>query len=381
MAAFPFLASATARAGVKPIATLTPAAGQLSTFGAVAASGSTVVAASTSFDVYAEPAGGWRNASPSAVLGDRSTDGVDRGADSASVSGGTIVAGFVDYPGIGYSADEDVFVRPPAGWSGTPAPSAQLLAGARGEYVSGGVVEHKTIAAFVSKAPTADNEEAAGATVDIYQQPTGGWSGDVASAARLALPVGTVALSSLAFTGSAVFVPTTAGKTLVYRMPADGWAGKIKLSATLQAVGQVDASGNSVLVGHSLFVKPKRGWSGTPNPVAELEPQLKATAINPAPEEAQALAGSLALYAEVKVRSGEGCGSPTSGCPTTVYAASRPAGGWSGKRVAAPVLKATTSGVAGLASTGDDLFFPYGNSVKIYNLAGRYGTPTSPAAH
>jgi hypothetical protein len=319
-------------------------------FGAVAASGSTVVAGGVVTNVFVEPASGWVTAGPSAVLADPSL--ADDSAGTVAIDGNTIVATMNGTPGA-----EDVYVEPATGWFETVTPAARLVDDT-GQAVSGGVIEGDTIAAFSS------GHDA----VDIFTEPAGGWTGTIAPVAQLALPSGATPGSNLAFSDSAVFVPTQRA-TYVFQEPSTGWAGTVEPSATLDATGDVSASGSTVLVNGLLFTQPATGWSGQLTPGGSVAPR---------PPRGfgfgrEVLSGGYVASAQLRLSSG-GC-DENHLCHVTVRAASEPASGWSGSRLAAPVARIANDGEPiALAIAAQDLLQADGNEIAVVPLPASAGS-------
>jgi hypothetical protein len=334
-------------------------------FNSVAVSGSTVVAGGLVTNVFVEPAEGWVTGGPSAVLTDPTLNG--DAASSVSIDANTIVASMDDGSGA-----EDVFVAPViSDWSGNVIPAARLVDDT-GQAVSGGVIDGDTVAAFSS----------AHDAVDIFREPTGGWTGTVVPAAHLALPSGVTALSDLAFSDGAVFVPTQR-VTYVFQEPIGGWAGTVSPSAALDATGDVSANGSTALVDGLLFNQPPAGWSGRLTPDGAVAPRP----VDPAggfPYSREVLSGGYAVTARLHDPDG-GC-DDNHVCRVTMRAASEPASGWSGSELTDPLTGDQSDGdPLALAIAGQDLFQTNGDEIEIIPLPASVGSrltaPTGLPAH
>ncbi len=173
----------------------------------------------------------------------------------------------------------DVFTERPTGWADA-GPSAELVEPDGVPFLSGLAVSPTAVV-------TSDDFDAA----QLYSEPPGGWSGQIAASETLtdsdnAVDPGIAAVGQPAVSGNLALVPMEArtaslGGPLqwidVFPEPVGGWAGDLTESARLQ-----DAAGwrldspqfeGSVIVAQAsnddtgktrtdLFVEPAGGWSG-----------------------------------------------------------------------------------------------------------------------
>lgn len=225
--------------------------------GSVAVSGDTVVAGAPDSGtggvyVFTRPAQGWsgtlHQARKLTVPGLTADDGL---GSSVAVSGATVVAGarggapgaYCSYAYGGASAVY-VFVRPPAGWSRTLGASAQLALGGIGVNVA--IAGHTIVAStqvcdkYMPDSP---------ASVDVFNEPAGGWAGDLGPNAELTTNplVASAVGRSLAISGRTVAVGALGGSgdglVLMFTEPTGGWSGTVSDYATLTASQSVAWTG------------------------------------------------------------------------------------------------------------------------------------------
>ena len=277
---------------------------------AVAVSGATIVVGANFDDVgdnnsqgsayvFVQPPGGWTNAVQSAHL--FASDGKlsDQFGESVAISGNTVVVG-AHRAGASNIGAAYVYLKPAAGWSGSPTESAKLVAKeAPPSLQLGGAVaiSGNTVVAGAPQFSTARG------AAYVFTPPGGIWTGTINESARLTA-LDTAANdnfgAAVAVDGNTIVVgapfddtPATAdneGSAYVFVKPAAGWTGQLTQNAKLTASdgattgalndnfgNAVDVSGDTVVVGAALddvgantnqgsvyvFAKPAAGWSGS----------------------------------------------------------------------------------------------------------------------
>jgi hypothetical protein len=166
--------------------------------------------------------------------------------------------------------------------------------------------------------------------VDVFVEPSGGWSGTVHETAELSPSAGTGCrnLGSPSALGDDVFVTCV---------------------QDLQSLTGLAPSG-SVLA----FIRPPGGWPATPTESATLLAPLGRSlgaSIAPVRNAADVFAASVPSSFDYGVRTAE----PTA--PSAVYGFHRPAAGWSGQvRPSTELQLPANASIAGLASSGRDVF-------------------------
>ena len=236
----------------------------------VAVSGKTVIAGAEgdqsgrgAIDLYAEPAGGWTDATQTAQLTVSGAQAHEELGYSVAISGSTIVGGAYGHEGGRGAAY--VFTEPPGGWKTSDVVAAELTASNSqpGDGLGNGVGVYRNT--VVAGAPYRNGDEG---TVYVFLEPAGGWASSDEPTAELADPnahtgdefgytvaaggpVVVGAINALARLGSAyVFHPTVTSSTVSLALspasiPADGH------STTTGTLTVNDASGNPV-AGESL---------------------------------------------------------------------------------------------------------------------------------
>ncbi len=260
--------------------------------------------------VFQEPGGGWSGVlHQNAVLTSSNLSapshqlaGGDFGA-SAAISGGTIVVGALDqHVGPTLQVVWYVFQQPGGGWSGDLTQSAELT------VPSGAPNESSYNEAVAVSAGTI----VVGAWQDgafVFQEPSGGWSGLPGYAAKLTGPPG----AGIDDLGSSVAVS----------------GGTVALGAPAQTVGP-NADQGAVFV----YNEPAAGWSGTSSPAAEL------TASDGTGDSSF---GSAVAASGSSIAVGEQDRSP--GSLSHVYLFTEPAAGWSGPETESSELAASNEAV------------------------------------
>lgn len=193
-AAYVFTEPAGGWANATQTAELAPSsgAGQQTGFaGSVAVSGSTIAVGSDDATaggnngqgavfVYTEPAGGWANATQTAVLTGSDSAPDDFLGGSVAVSGSTIVAGAEDHTVAGQTlaGSAYVFSEPAGGWRNATQ-TAELTASDpvhEGELGVKVAISGSTIAVAASEQPAPGNPGTnAMGVVDLFSEPAGGW--------------------------------------------------------------------------------------------------------------------------------------------------------------------------------------------------------------
>jgi hypothetical protein len=370
--------SRTAYGAVMSLGTLTPL-GQHLEFTGLASSGGTLVAAGATsleaaaggaIDVFTEPTRGWSSESQAATLTDPAAV---HGPFAPSISGTTVIANGAAATGPGF---DDVFVEPPGGWSGTVQPAARLVAPS-GENLGDGVISGNTIVAL------ARGPQGTASFLYVFVQPRGGWSGTVGPAATLTDSAGLDLYAPPVILGGTVFAGAESGPSLggnvattrvdVFREPTGGWSGTVQQSAALVnktgALSPMAVSGELVTAGLSLFREPAGGWYGSVKPVAALSPSA-----------AHGTPGMGAFSGGVAATSTDWLGSQHQcPCGAQIWLFTEPFGGWSGTVAAAPLIAATTdTGELAVALQGHYLFVTGGNTIQVSHISGRIGHHVGP---
>jgi hypothetical protein len=294
----------------------------------------------TAVYVYTEPAAGWSAETETATL--IASDGQPVNG-SVATTGDTVVAG----GGSGLY----VFEKPPGGWSGTINESAKLtFSDLAARYVTWLAASGETIV-VVSLLDSCSCSPA----VDVFMMPPGGWAGTISASATLAIPDPVYPCVSGPYS-VAIDGPTIAAacshEADVFTEPPGGWSGTISPSGTLPVpatrtfVESVAVLGPTIAVASTgvrtapdpaLFTEPAGGWSGSVEPSGNLD-------LGPTGGQVldEYLVGSGNTIAADVIPSGSACGVECEG--GTLYAFTRPFGGWSGT---------VTGPSAGVATAGD----------------------------
>ena len=299
---------------------------------------------------------------PAAVLSDPSVSAPL--ATGLSMSGETIVEGL---SGETSPWSEDVFVRPPGGWSGVVGPSGRLV-GPDGESLIGGVIAGQTVVAYGVELPDGVGGPTVAKSLDVFTEPQTGWSGAITPAAQLAVPAGPNEGEGLASSGTTIC--RLGPLRLRVHQTTAGWSGTVSPSARLQVpapAGPISVSGPNVLASTSVFVQPHGGWSGTVQPVGDLYPARAAGTIGEAFDGATAVLSSVELLHY-------GCP-----CSAEVNVFSEPAAGWSMTEFSTPAFSTVSAtSILPVALQGPDLFLTGGQTIGVYELAGSYGLKPGP---
>jgi hypothetical protein len=244
-AVYVFTEPASGWANATQVAILTESAGSaLDQLGwSVAISGNTVFAGAPgangetgAVDVFTEPAGGWKNMTPTAVLtASASVPGFSLGS-SLAVAGSTV---FVGDPGAGGASEGAVliFTEPGSAWSSEHQSAVLTPSDSNSDEMGNSVaLSGQTL---IAGAPGADS--AVGA-VYVFTEPGGGWASGHQNA---------------------VLSESTAGGLLGYTVAIDG--STVAAGAPFQKIGSTLGAG-AVYV----YSKPASGWATTAAPTAEL---------------------------------------------------------------------------------------------------------------
>jgi hypothetical protein len=181
----------------------------------------------------------------------------------------------------------DVYEHQAGGW-GTVDPVATLV-DAGGDQLLGPAISGDVVAAVAAGADTSGR-------VDLFTEPSGGWAGSVSPTATYTPPSGALAVA-VALSGQTLvvqlelFAGPTRQAVYVFNEPPAGWVGTLQPAATLavttpyRASEQPSIDGTSVIFGGigvgqiavtpgsaEVFTEPAGGWSGTVEPVSQLEP-------------------------------------------------------------------------------------------------------------
>ncbi len=334
--------------------------------------------------VFKEPAQGWSSATQVAELA--FSGGIPGGLDALSIaaSGSTVVVGarvtnsLLAPTGVAY-----VFSEPPGGWTGVVHEAATLTpsdAGATtgGAYQFGVSVAVSGSTVFVGSPSDQVGTNPSQGAVYAYNEPPGGWAGNLTESAKLTVMGGASydsLGSSLAASGQTVvagapaIVPPDGGISSAYLFtePASGWTGSVQQTARLEPQDQNRAlepivgfslatEGSTVVEGAPLasingegeliyvFNEPSTGWSGTLAPSATLSGAEVETSNN---------SGLLAISGTTLIAGAPG--SPPTPAAITVF--HEPARGWTGQIAPTTLLSPRhaigLNGVSDLALTGD----------------------------
>jgi FG-GAP repeat len=330
-------------------------AGSGEALGPVAISGGTVFAGAPATTISAEdqgavfafsaPAGagsGVEHETADLIASDAGSG--DSLGGSVSVSGQTVVAGGASGQGSGRLF---VFTESAGGWSGVVEQAATLTA-SDGAKLYSPVISGQTVAAL------GDNPANGQASVYVFNEPAGGWSGSRQESAMLTVPNGTTALgSNLAVSGSTIVVGSpTWDAVYVFTEPAGGWAGTLGPGAVLTGSDvsaqehtglvpvnasfgwYVAVSGQTIVVGEApgpgesraayVFTEPAGGWQSAAQSAELTSPGNVLFPGIPTPQTNQvAISGDT-----IAVAGSQGPGSPYG--PGEVFIYTEPAGGWSG---------------------------------------------------
>lgn len=260
--------------------------------GAVAISGNTIVVGAFptfggqgTFYVFSEPATGWKNMTQTAEIIGPAQDPTF--SNSLAISGNTIVDGSygatangTEHEGAAY-----VYAEPASGWANM-APTAILTASDGGRGTSFGLdvaIDGNTIAVRAQEAAYVYTKPASGWTSMTQTGKLtiiGGGQGDIAISGD------TVVLGG-AYNGAATGV---GGSTYVYTEPASGWTNMtptatltIPSSVSNEIMTSLSISGNTIVTREAaplssfagavdVFTKPAAGWVNMTEPTYTIPP-------------------------------------------------------------------------------------------------------------
>lgn len=273
-------------------------------------------------------------------IGDLTNPGTGEFLNTTAVIGGTVFAAATN-ANVQDSDQGAIFAyqQPAGGFQGASSPSATLVASdPRPDDDLGGV-----LVADGQSLVAANYEPSGSGQIHIFNQPVGGWSGQVTQSATL---VGT--------NGALLYSPTVSGSTIVafgqipratggfgptslyvFTEPAGGWSGTLSPAAILKPGNgnAVTNSGPSVAIGNGViaagdqdgdkvlvYTEPAGGWAGVLSPAGALT--------TGGPSGTDKLSWSV-LFAGSMVIAGESALTTQGGRePGGVYAFDEPAGGW-----------------------------------------------------
>jgi Flp pilus assembly protein TadD len=254
--------------------------------------------------VVRRPADGWNGSITEAARLTPSDGAAGEGfGASVAIGGDTVVVGAPGYNG-GQGAAY-VFVKPAGGWNGEIHESARLTAAAgKPQDAFGGSVAISGDTAVVGAWKPVDSTHSEG-SVHVFVKPAGGWSGQLHESARLRASdevagdgfgnavdlSGDVAIVGARHRRGTLDLPQ--GAAYVFVKPAGGWSGQVAEAARLRASDEAVAEefGRSVAIDRDVavvgvlgkftgvtrlrssvyvFVKPAGGWSGQVAEAAQL---------------------------------------------------------------------------------------------------------------
>jgi hypothetical protein len=368
-------------AGLQTVAQFSVPTPQYSPTGpVVGASGPTLAAVSSSGDVlvFSESSAGWVSGPPAAQLVDPALSGTAATVGALAVSPSTIVAEY----GLD---DDEVYAEPAGGWSGEITPAASLsdssaatLPGAvqmGRASVSGGAIAIEATPATTAPLGGPQNLP----WIDVFAEPSDGWTGDLTETARLQDSDGRV-LDLLGQQGSVVIADASneqGSRVDVFAEPAGGWSGTVYQSATLQTdaapTGSAPATASVIDDGAQLFAEPPQGWQGAIKPVADLQPLAGV-------DDQATLVDGTALI------TGCGASTPDQDCQDKGYLFEPPGGVWSGVVAARPAFTSSLIGLdvgvpaEPLLADGHTLMLTsLSGEITVLDFAGaRYGHPFRP---
>jgi hypothetical protein len=225
--------------------------------GGVAIDGDTIVVGSPldgignygSIEVFSKPAaGGWQSVSePNAVLMQAAAQSEDQSFHSVAISGKTVVGEGLVTNGSSGQYSVFVFLQPEAGWNGDYTPQAVLSSTQPLDYFTAGqvAISGDTV---IAGSPSPNLTNFPPAFVDVWVEPSGGWSGvNMTETAQLSDGNTTFADEfgiAAAITGDEIVVGTPQalelesgaayrGAAYVYLKPASGWQTTSKYQAVL----------------------------------------------------------------------------------------------------------------------------------------------------
>ncbi len=221
--------------------------------GTVVANGKPEQTVGTNYvDVFAEPADGWVSETQTAELSD-STHGQ---LEEVGISDGTVLAFFAS----GITDGFDLFTEPQGGWS-SEEQTGRLEASDESDSTELGTVAYGPHSAY-----TVDHCGRCAGAIDVFTEPTGGWSSETELAALS--PAAGYSVQSVEAADDSTLIafecPTQSNGgtcvSFVYVKPSSGWyTGQVPVN---QLDGGVDGalSGDVAVFGGSVFEAPPGGW-------------------------------------------------------------------------------------------------------------------------
>jgi hypothetical protein len=280
--------------------------------GAVAISGSTIIASAPSHTVgsnaqqgavyvYAMPAtGGWADATQTAELTASDGSAGDSLGTAVAISGSTVVASAPNRaigPNL-YQGAVYVYTKPASGWASTDSYTAELTASDGGDGDALGDAVAVSGSMIVAGA---EQHNATQGALYVYTEPASGWASTDNYTAELSASDGVtyddlgnaVAMSGTTIVAGAYNRDNAHGAVYVYSEPAGGWVSTANFAAELTASDgaspdelgtAVAVSGSTIVAGapyHTVgsnaqqgavyvYTEPAGGWTSTANYTAEL---------------------------------------------------------------------------------------------------------------
>jgi hypothetical protein len=271
--------------------------------GAVAISGSTVVAGAQSAEVkgheaqgeafvFMRPRGRWpkRVAAPARLIDPHGSANDELGA-SVAVSGGLVVVGA---PGRGTNSCElsdlsgyiEVYKPSRRGWQGTLDPIATLTGGGSGQPEQVGYSLAISGGAIFSGEPypcvQGDGAQQTAGQIEVFTPPARGWKGQISASTLLMANYASLG-QTFAVSGNTVIAPVPANTAVnyegeisspaaavVFSKPAGGWPRAMSQSAVISAPASetqpgagsaVALAGDTAVWGTSVITESGTGWS------------------------------------------------------------------------------------------------------------------------
>jgi hypothetical protein len=285
-------------------------------------------AVSGAVDVYEQGTNGWGTVDQVAALVDSGGDGLG----APAISGDVVAVGDA-------SGRVDLFTEPSGGWAGSVSPTATYTPPAGTQEVAVALSGRTLVVRLeLSAGPTRQ-------AVYVFNEPVAGWVGSLHPAATLVITTPYSASEPFSIDGTGVIfggtgvgqIAVTPGSAEVFTEPLGGWTG------TVEPVGQLEPWFTDTRSAW-LFESPSGGWVGFVRPAARLL--------------ADGYPGEAAISGHDVAVAGEFFGSD-GGCPcgANVTMFKEPAGGWSGTLSAPTLVTGQSTGISvPLALDGQTLF-------------------------
>ncbi len=188
--------------------------------------------------IFTEPAGGWVSSLPTGSIIASDTTDYDYFGASLSVSGSTIVAGAYNNDNLGAVY---VFTKPAAGWGGSHSQKAKLTASDGRAQDGLGVAVAINGNTIVAGAPKRNNDTG---LAYVFVEPASGWKNmtQTGELSASGLAVGDyfgfgVAVAPTKIAVASVTTPTN-GTAYVYNEPATGWKSMLATSDATVSGGE-----------------------------------------------------------------------------------------------------------------------------------------------